>query len=630
MSVKDLSQGDFTYWKNYNQKDIRCHEEEFIREIQPELMHSLYRGYKDKNYKADLLDPTKLRNHILVVSKIFTAVNTIIPNLMYQMPRVLCTPEQNCDPLAAAAMTATLNKYNRLTKQKLENQKAVLSTYFSGLSWKKTGYHYPVLPSKADPESILSPEEMQQTQQVNEQNFEAVLLSGEIQEAIKKEAPFNSYESPLNVLIDHKGTLRNKRVLTHRLTRSLQDIYDYGKYDPEMVKQMVAEYEGKFGSRFDAREVNFTLNEKIISQRNGFWILVFADEFDKPLYYEKTDLDDFNFTPLEFCNEPDIRYPTSHISVASRSQQWIDEIASRYVEMIGRARRQHYVNQEILAPGQKESFMKNLIGGLIFGKRPATQGDIMEINSSQIIPDIQMIMQMLQNGVMETLGADSQRVTGQSKNKTLGQDQIAAMGTEVRESGMLDKTHDWLVEQNEKMVKILRKHSGAQLDINIMQNDFQDPNIAKQIMGQQKQIPYSFRTEQQPMPLSYFTQDQDMGVTLNVYEAVKPDKKALAAEYDEFVIGYSNPIVQNALLENGKRVRIDLVVEERARLFEYLDASRFIEDLDSMQMAAIQTKQMLMNGGMPKPPAPPTKTSQSEPKPRQGKQPMPHAIEANA
>jgi len=593
VSVKELSTADFKYWKDYNQRDIQTHEDEFLREANPDLMHALYRGYKDPAYRQNLRDPAKLRNHILAYSKIFTATNTIIPNLMYQMPRYLVVPEFDTDPVQAAAMTAALNKYNKVLKQKMENQQAVLNTWFLGLSWKKIGYYIPESPKVDEPET----EGAEAAEAGQPQG--AGLQFGQLQHTYQKESPFNSFESPVNVLIDHKGTLHNFKVITNRLVRTLQDLIEYGQYDPEQMQKLMDENESKNGSRFDAREVKFTLNEKMIEQRNGIWLLVWVDEFDEPLYYEKMDVDEIPYYPLEFTNEPNIRYPVSHMGVASRSQRWIDELASRYVEMIGKTRAQHYINEEILAKGQsKESFLKNLIGGIYWGKRPAQQGDIVEVKSSQITPDVMNIINMLTSNVTEILGADNQRISGQSKNETLGQDKLASIGTEIRESGMLDKVRDWLIAQGDCMTKILQKHSGAELKLQIGQNDFQSQEAAQGFMGDDRQRTMEFRTPNQPMPLSSMAGDGTYDVTINVYEAVKPNKRELANEYDEFIATYSTPLVKDALLQSNKIIRLDLVTEERAKLFEYLDTSRFIETIDIRQKTAIQVQDMIKSGAV--------------------------------
>lgn len=607
MSVKDLSVLDFKYWKEYVYEDVRCHENEFLREANPELMHALYRGYKDPQYKQNLRDPQKLRNHIVTYSKIFTATNTIIPNLMYQMPRFLVVPEYGTDPTQAAAMTSALNHYNKVLKQKAENQQAVLNSWFLGLSWKKVGYYIPEAPKMKTPET--------QGAEVGNNGGQAGLQFGQLQETYKHESLFNSFESPLNVMIDHKGTLDKFNVITNRLTRTLQDLIEYGQYDEEQMGKLIAEHENTAGSRFDAREVKFTLNETMIEQRNGIWMLVFIDEFDEPLYYERMDVEEIPYYPLALTNEPNIRYPISHMGVASRSQRWIDEITSRYVEMIGKTRAQHYINEEILAKGQtKESFLKNLIGGIYWGKRPAQNGDIMEIKSTQVSPDVMNIINMLTSNVTEILGADNQRVSGKSSNDTLGQDKLASIGTEIRESGMLDKVRDWLIAQGECEIKILKKHSGAPLKLPITPNDFHNPEDAKQFMGEEPQAQMQFRTPQQQIPLSSYAGDGDYGLTINVYEAVKPDKKELAKEYDEFTAIYTAPLVKDALLQDNKVVNIGMVVEERAKLFEYLDPSRFITQVDIRQKTAIQVQDMLKMGGMPKP-SPTNKPQGSEAKP---------------
>lgn len=215
MSVKDLSRGDFEWLRKYVYDDVRCHEEEFLREANPDLMHALYRGYKDPQYKQNLRDPQKLRNHIVTYSKIFVATNTIIPNLMYQMPRYLAVPEHGTGPNKAASMTSALNYYNKVLKQKVENQQAVLNAWFLGLAWKKVGYYVPEAPKEETPET--EGVEVGEPQGIG-------LQFGQVQRSYKKESPFNSFESPINVMIDHKGTLTNFKIITNRLVRSLQDL----------------------------------------------------------------------------------------------------------------------------------------------------------------------------------------------------------------------------------------------------------------------------------------------------------------------------------------------------------------------------------------------------------------------
>ena len=163
---------------------------------------------------------------------------------------------------------------------------------------------------------------------------------------------------------------------------------------------------------------------------------------------------------------------------------------------------------------------------------------------------------------------------------------------------MLDKVRDWLIAQGDCMTKILQKHSGAELKLQIGQNDFQSQEAAQGFMGDDRQRTMEFRTPNQPMPLSSMAGDGTYDVTINVYEAVKPNKRELANEYDEFIATYSTPLVKDALLQSNKIIRLDLVTEERAKLFEYLDTSRFIETIDIRQKTAIQVQDMIKSGAV--------------------------------
>ena len=49
---------------------------------------------------------------------------------------------------------------------------------------------------------------------------------------------------------------------------------------------------------------------------------------------------------------------------------------------------------------------------------------------------------MCQQNLTEILGMDEQMISGKSKNDTLGQDELARVGTKIRESGIVDKVHD--------------------------------------------------------------------------------------------------------------------------------------------------------------------------------------------
>lgn len=588
MSVKDLSQADFKFWQSYLQKDRTCHEREFLMACDPQLLRCFYRGYRTKDYMDQMLkgnmDTERRRKDTLTLTRIFTSTNTILPNLYYENPRIIAIGEYGQSPIPAALLSSALNYYMVKLKQKEENQNAVMNAYFFGIGWKKIGYKV----------NYMNPAGQ-------EANYEQGLFPAIPYE----ETLVNTSESPENVLIDHKGTWRNFRVITHRIKRSLFDIENmYGQSEDaqEAIEDFRARAERAAGSNYESRDHEEFLNEQMIEMRDGIYKLVSIDGIQKPVAFERiAACGKWPWDPLVFTNEPDARYPISHMRIGSQVQERIDNIASLQYEIIARMRNQIGIDENSLAKGQKEALERNKLGGIVLFNRPLTAGNFGNISSTPVTADLTNLLQIAQNNLTEVMGANEQLVTGQSKNKTLGQDQMAQLGTQIREGGNLDRVREWLISQKRKEGALLQKYSSASLKLKITPQDFADAK-----MGQKyKPFVVPFMTEANPNPLNkYLGEDDTMyDYTLNVYEAVKPDKKVLAQEYDEFIATYSNPLVDNALLERGYRARLDLVARKRAETFEYIDGEAFLEQLDPMQQAAIQTTRMLQQGGGSLPPS---------------------------
>jgi len=149
-------------------------------------------------------------------------------------------------------------------------------------------------------------------------------------------------------------------------------------------------------------------------------------------------------------------------------------------------------------------------------------------------------------------------------------------------------------------------------------------------MGNQyKPFTVPFMTQENPIPLkNYLGQDDWMyDYTLNIYEAIKPDKASLGKELDEAMMVYSNPIVSNALLEAGYRPRVDILARKRADMFEYFGGDEFLEQLDPMQQAAIQATRVMQQRGGELPPSNEQKMEEKkmemDAKAKQGKESVP-------
>ena len=605
MSLKDLSAGDFEYYRSYAMDMVKCHEREFINQIDPKLMRAMYRGktkydaYEEKVYG----DPSDNKEHITSLVIMFQASNTVLPNLYYQNPSPIVKPARGSDADSAALMTAVLKHYMKLNNAKRQNQEAVMNSWFFGLGWKKLGWRAVFEPRTQEPESAPEPNAFQKSMGaigsalgmgpiVKPDSNE----SRETPELADYETLFNDSESPMNVAVDHKADLMNSRAILHTLPRTLHDLENYGDYEEEVLAELFEKMQNKFGSRFDSRKTELTLRELHLKQRNGIWILTYCDEYEKPLRYAKADDKgkDFSFKPLSLTFEPGIRYPVSHMKVASQVQQKTDDLASLYVELVSRSVNLIVVNEKALANGQVPNLEKNLARGLVKTKDRLNPGDLQNFTSSAVNGDLPNLIGLLMQKSAEILGLDEQMIFGKSKNETLGQDELARQGTKVRESGMRDRERDWMIEQAKHEAKLVKQYSNSEMHLQITGKDYADP-----LTGQTASDKWvSFMTPENPLGVRHYLQG-DFEHDYNMDEATRPDKKSIRESLTMLMQLASSPNVMQATLQSQFRFNLAKIATGIAgTLDNVINPDEYIERLDSMQVAAIQAQQVLMQGGM--------------------------------
>lgn len=612
MALTDLSQADFDFYKKYAQSMRTCHEKEFITRIDPDLMRAFYRGFnkKQKEQDTDEAGFYNKREHFLTLTRIFTGTNTIIPNLYYQDPKPIAIPLHGADKNSASLMQALIRHYMKENNSKIENQTAILNAWFFGIGWKKIGYQTAFMPRVQEPETQLSP--MDKIKQ-GFQNFLGEKPDNnetrDVPQAVDYETLFNNSESPLNVMLDHKTDLLNGRMRLYRLKRTLHDLENFGDYDETALKELFEKMKHERGTRLDSREIELDLNELHIKQRNGLWILTWVDQFQKPLRYNKSTYQGkgFSDSPLVFTNEPGVRYPTSHMRVACQVQENIDYLSTLYIRTIDRMRNQLLINQNALAPGMDKALLANKTGGIIFTNQDITGGTFAQLTSAAVSNDIPNMIAIMQNNLTEILGADEQMISGKSTNKTLGQDQLARIGTQVRESGMLDKVRDWMIDQIRKEGMYLKQFSNAELYIQIDQEDMSDERSGQATTDKWM----SFMTEQNPLGAKHYLQGE-FDFDMNIYEAIKPNKQELQKEYTDAINLYSQPAVYQAMLRNGSIPRVDKLAEAAGKNFELINANDFVERLNPMQVAAYKAEEALMGGMGQKPQIKPTQKEEAK------------------
>lgn len=621
--IDQLTQADVDWMKKKIQAMKTCHEKEFVRNLEPEMLRMFYHGRNRKqaelgnegNEFGNGKQSYSTRQHFITLTRCFPAINTLLPNLYYQNPAPIVTGTRGADKDSAALMSAIIKWYMKHNNAKQQNQEAVLNAWWFGIGWKKIGYRTTFMPRVEEPETKLGPLEMmsqgiKSVMGVMPDNNEAK----DTPDIVDYEELFNTSENPMHVMLDDKADLMNATCILHRLPRTLHDLQLFGDYDEEALKELSDKMKYERGSRMDPRDVELTLNELHIRNRNGVWIYTDVDNFNKPLRYKQSTYQGkgFCFKPLVFTNEPGVRYPTSHMKVATQVQEHLDYLATLYIRILDKMRNQLIIDETSLTPGQKKSIEANLLGGVIYTQKPVGAGTFAHIQSAAVQNDLPQLMQYLMQNITEITGGDSQQISGTSKNKTLGQDELARVGTKMRESGMQDRVRDWMIEQFRTEAILLKEYSNAELHINITGKDYVDQKTGQ--MAEEKWVAFGTGPESIPPDMAsnpnfHFTPmgakeylQGEFDFDCNIYEAMKPDKQSKQNEYAEALKVFSNPLIQNAMLMDGKKVHIGKLGEGLAEQFEFLKSSEFIEDLDSMQAAAAQVQAMMMqNPGMAMP-----------------------------
>lgn len=596
MALQDLTQADLDWIRKKSKAMIAVHESEFLKMADPSLMKAFYRGRNKKweeNENTDERGFYNKREHYLTLSRIFTATNTLGPQLYYQNPQPIVVPGKNGTKEGAAFMASALRGNMEKNEAERQNPEACLSGWFFGLGWKKVGMRNTFLKRQEEPETAgIEGDETQNTP------TDTNAIEGTRSDYIlDRQSIFNDTESPENVQLDDKAYLHNGKFRQHRVKRSLFDLMNSSAYDAGIVSQIYDKFKYDKGTRLDAREIEVWLNEMECKQPNGMWVCSWVDEFPKALRYDRTIYEDFNLIPLVFTNEPFCRYPVAHMKVASQVQEHLDYMATLYIRIIDRVRNQIIVDKTALAPGMEKALLANKHGGVIFTNKPISSQTYAQLTSAAVQNDLPNLMSVVQQNLTEILGGDEQLVGGQSKNKTLGQDELARIGTKVRETGMQDKVRKWMIVQFKHEAKLMQKNHVGEMDLTIKPRDYSDASLPRDTQDQYM----SFGTQENPSTFKDAVPGE-YNYDMNVYEAIKPDKQALQEEYTAGIELFSNPIVRDAMLEHGTVARIDKLAEGFAENFEFIRSKDFVEVLDPAQQAALQVKRLMMQGkaGQPK------------------------------
>ena len=606
MSVQDISKTDFDWHVEQYRSDKECWEKEFLQTVKPELIRAFYRGKKQvlRDYFGSVSEDSTQN---MALSLLFASENTFASMVLPQNPKPIVVALRDTPPERAALMSSLLRRNMEMNNAKEENREAIMNARFFGLGWKKVGYRvdYP-------PKEIVAQEPETITEKAMNL-FKSVTGSSEAKpvpmeskataELAYDEGVFNSSESPMNIYLDHKADLRNGNVISHVVPRTLYNLMVYGNYDEDGLKEAYDKMKRLKGTRFDSRSMDVVLVERHIKQKNGIWVLSWIEGHDRPLQYERCILNTakkykqnmFQFVPLSLTYEPGVRYPVSYMKVSSQVMDKIDKIVSLYLDIVSRARNMLIINKNDMEKGTIDAIEDNRIGLIALANKPINPGTYAHLTSPSVSNDLPNLINILQQALTQIVGIDQQMTSGTSENDTLGQDELARSGTKIREGGIKDAIREFVIRQFKIEGCLMQEYAEGELQGTVLPQDYQDQ--AMQMQNSQPQ-PYEFMTMQNPISAKA-NLGGEYDYDMNVEEAIRPDSRSIRDGLMQILEAGANPLIKSALLEGErpKRIRVDLVAEEIVKTYGQLgNPQRYIEELDSMQVAAIQAKEFLMSG----------------------------------
>jgi hypothetical protein len=484
-----MTQADFEYFKGYGTEMHSFFESHFMDVVNPDLLLAYYEGVRETESKQITEEENEGPPTRVCLNKFFPATSTLITELYPKNPKWLITPKKdNIESEASAkVIESVLNYYFKKINGKQENQKAILNAWFFGYGCIKQGWN--VEYGKSQQEKNLQenqqPPPLSIGQKVKQfmlgmpesNQKQKTIDHGDLNDldVILSEGPFVQSILPMDIELDHKRPFNDGKIIKHRISKTLDEVMESGLYKDYADE----DFNKYFMKNKDSRNITINLNEMWIRQKDGIYIFTYADGWAKPLRWHKwgSYQDKFPFTFLSLTEEPKVTYPVSHVKVGQRGQRQVDFILTKWFEVISKFRNMTYVNENIFSDKKqaKNSIESNRTGGIVYGNKPATQGDIMSMATPAMTKDIFGILPLLQTNLQEILTVTSARQSGSSELDTLGQEQIAEQGNMMRIVGMKGKIEDFIVDQGKKIVSDIQQFATQPMVLKITGLSIKDP-----------------------------------------------------------------------------------------------------------------------------------------------------------
>lgn len=565
-----MTRADFTYLKEKIWADKDYHEKNFLEKIQPDVINSYFEGDPENEYLHD----KQRQIGRMTLNKIFPATSTLLVQLLPANPKYLCTPRGSIElipneqlELDCKITAGGMNYYTEQMNTLFENQYAILSAWLYGYGVTKQGWRTKF---KKPDKATVNGSEQSVYGKIKGFFTQSNAEEDETPEYIDEEGPFLNYVSSKDIYLDKSKPFGKGLYFTQRLVRCLYDIRESGLYNLD------DDFYNRFKRGKDEREVELTLYEQWHYMKDGLYVFVMCDGYDKPLRYDKSPYagEGFPYKVLNFVTEPDVLYPVSHMKVAQRQQRLTDYILTLQKEYIEKHKDLTIFDTDAFAPDDKIKIQKNEIGTNIFtknGKGP--MGAAYSVQGNAIPKDLFNIQGLLSQNISEILTVTGARV-GSAEMETATQEKIADYGNQLRSMGLQDKVKDFLLAQGKKLLQDMRQFATKPAIFKVSGLNLKDAQ-GQMITEDWVEV----GTERSPRTLREII-PKDLTVELDVTEFARRDLAVIRKQTQEIMAIIMNPVIQQALAAEGKRFKVGTFIEDALKNYETIsNVDKYFDEL---------------------------------------------------
>lgn len=513
----------------------------------------------------------------IIENWLFISISTIMPNLFFQLPRIIIKAKRRELDFSAAVLNALANIYFTDDIRR-ENQLAILDAFMAyGYGVVKNGYNTKT-EHKSNKPSIFTGE----TKADGTENME-----GDV-EFLKFEKPIILRQSPSKTYLDKTQPFGKGNRVTFEYDRTLKEIVDSKLYNLSQ----------NFIDHFKARSTNpneLDVDLKLFEHwrmKDGFaHKLVYIEEWDEPLTkgLQKTVYDEIPISYLRFNDMGDLIYTVSHGRLATDAQKELNYLNELWKAHIDNIRNQHLINMDALSESGQRTLRENQIGGVVETSRPITPGDATPLVSQTMDPNL---FNNIANtrGYLNLLLSTAGPKGGEPSEKLATSERQKALGDALRSAGLQDSIRVFVSNEVKQLIKNVLRLASPEVVISLTGKNLILPQTGQVIEpGQELEIggENGFDLDE----LISGDIDVDYVFDVDIVSASKPDFPVIRKQMVEAITMAKQ--LQPDLAGEGKKFNATKALQLLFSTFDQVpDATQLIEDMSpEEQMALAQAQQ---------------------------------------